>query len=130
MLTVESEERKQWKAICPRCRTTKKQAHNGKNPSGSLRARCGFCRKYYTPKPKRIGYERAKIEAVLYRYIRLWDEVNGFDNSPREATVYPLKDRIFRKVARIEGVNHQTAVNWINGWLESKKKLREYLKEV
>src|SRR6266571_264332 len=41
---------------CPRCKSTKGQVRNGKNQSGTQRAVCNSCKRYYTIHPKRRGW--------------------------------------------------------------------------
>jgi len=116
------------KPTCPYCRTTRKQVRNGKNASGSSRRKCNFCGSSYTPKRQRIGYDKRKIDAVLTTYLGLLLEIYPLPENGELFIVRPKQDRLFRIVARLRKVNHQTACNWINEWLDSGKTIKEYLK--
>jgi transposase-like protein len=81
---------------CPYCQATDKQVKAGKNPSGSQRFLCKQCGKKYTPAPNLNGYP---------------DEIR------KQVVLMALEGKSFRAIARSMGINAQTVVNWINGYV-------------
>ena len=80
---------------CPHCASSQGQTKSGYTHTGSQRYKCKECQRIYTPDPKPLGYpEETKREAV-----RLY-----------------LEGVHFRRIGRVLGVNHQSAVNWINSY--------------
>ena len=50
---------------CPYCGETKKQQSIGKTKAGSDRFRCAFCKRDYTPKPKKWRYTNEEKTLAL-----------------------------------------------------------------
>ena len=50
---------------CPRCGTETRQWKIGLTRAGSIRYRCGLCKRDYTPKPKKWTYTEEERKAAL-----------------------------------------------------------------
>lgn len=83
---------------CPYCQATARQVKAGRNRGGSQRYQCRLCQRHYTPQPAINGY----AQAVRQQAVRLY-----------------LEGTNFRRIGRLLGVNHQSAVNWINAYHRS-----------
>ena len=81
---------------CPHCGRETKQSRDGRTKAGSLRYRCGYCRRKYTPFPKQQGYPSEIREQAVKLYV---DGMN------------------FRRIARQLKVNHQSVINWVNAYI-------------
>ena len=82
-------------STCPHCARDSKQRKDGRTKAGSLRYRCGYCQRKYTPEPKEQGYGTAIRQQAIALYV---DGMN------------------FRRIARHLKVNHQTVINWVNAY--------------
>jgi transposase-like protein len=77
---------------CPVCGNTTGQMKNGRNRSGTQTYLCRFCKKAYTPEPKRHAYaEETKKQAMKLYY----SGVSG------------------RGVGKILGMNKANVYRWI-----------------
>lgn len=83
---------------CPSCHATARQIKADHNRAGSQRYQCRQCDRHYTPAPKLNSYP----EQIKQPAIRLY-----------------LEGTNFRRPGRLLGVNHQSAVNWINTYHQS-----------
>lgn len=81
---------------CPKCRAVERQIKDGYTAAASQRFRCRLCGCRYTPQPKEQGYD----EEVRMQALRLH-----------------LEGLSLRAISRVLDVNHQTAANWINGYV-------------
>ena len=80
---------------CPHCRATEDQTTYGRTRRGSQRYKCRACARVYTPEPLPLGYG---------------------DDVKREAVRLYLEGTNFRRIGRVLGVNHQSAINWVNAY--------------
>ncbi len=80
---------------CPHCSSSEQQTKSGHTRTGSQRYRCKVCQRSSTPEPKSLGYP---------------------DQTRREAVRLYLEGTNFRRIGRVLGVNHQSAVNWVNAY--------------
>jgi transposase-like protein len=80
---------------CPHCEAAEEQTTYGRTKRGSQRYKCRACQRVYTPEPLPLGYA---------------DEVK------REAVRLYLEGTNFRRIGRVLGVNHQSAINWVNAY--------------
>lgn len=81
---------------CPKCRADQRQIRDGYTAAGSQRFRCRLCGCRYTPQPREHGYD----EEVRMQALRLH-----------------LEGLSLRAISRVLDVNHQTAANWINSYV-------------
>ena len=88
---MENEESKEVK-ICPSCGAEKGQMKNGKNRSGTQTYICRFCKKIYTPSPKRHAYDEETRKQAVRMY---YSGVSG------------------RGVGKIMGMNKANVYRWI-----------------
>jgi len=82
---------------CPHCGEEYHQVLVGPNASGSRRLMCKICKRKYTPRPKprgRTQYSDDMRRSAEFKYFDL--------------------ELSLREIARILGISHQTAANWIN----------------
>jgi len=77
---------------CPHCHQTDKQSKIGKTAAGSQRYLCTFCKRKYTPQPKRKGYPESLQQQALKMYV---DGLN------------------LRRIGRHLGVHHTTVLLWV-----------------
>jgi hypothetical protein len=133
---MEKKFRKAIRATCPACGGSKKQVRNGKNPSGSTRVWCKECGKHYTSTPKRNGHDWDRVEDVLIEYLKQRiilirgssNLIQHIDNPERRLLPLPSpKHRLYRKVARIHRVHHETVKAWVMKWYASELTIDEYL---
>ena len=80
---------------CPHCQATERQVKGGFNRTGSQRYQCQLCLRQYTPESHPLGYDDQTKAIALKLYL----EGNGF-----------------RSISRLLSVNHQSVINWINGY--------------
>jgi transposase-like protein len=80
---------------CPYCVSSERQTRAGRTRTGSQRYKCRACQRIYTPEPKPLGYA---------------------EETKREAVRPYLEGVNFRRIGRLLGVNHQSAVNWVNAY--------------
>jgi len=80
---------------CPHCQDVERQVKAGFTHTNNQRYQCQLCRRQYTPAPRPLGYDDKTKEMALKLYL----EGNGF-----------------RRIGRLLSVNHQSVVNWINGF--------------
>ena len=89
----EHQEDKTTKLVCPYCETSSHITQAGWNQTGSKRARCEECQRYFTPLKKPMGYSaELREQAIKMR----------------------LEGMSFRAVGRALGVNFQSVINWFN----------------
>jgi transposase-like protein len=81
------------KLKCPYCDGTDHITQAGWNKTGSKRARCEECQRYFTAHKKPMGYS-AELRA--------------------QAVQMHLEGMSFRGVGRALGVNFQSVINWFN----------------
>ena len=77
---------------CPKCHAQDRQVKNGKNQSGSVRLRCQYCGRKYTPEPTEHGY----AQAIREQAVRM--SVDGMN---------------YRRIARLLKVDHKSVMNWV-----------------
>jgi len=77
---------------CPICGRTEGQMKNGRNRSGTQTILCRFCKKSYTPNPKRHAYDEETRTLALKIY---YSGVSG------------------RGVGKVLGMNKGNVYNWI-----------------
>ena len=77
---------------CPKCGQTEGQMKNGRNRSGTQTILCRFCKKVYTPEPKRQAYDEETQKHAMKLY---YSGVSG------------------RGVGKIMGMNKANVYNWI-----------------
>jgi transposase-like protein len=112
--------RRPLKSICPRCRAGARQVRDGRNKSGSLRARCRLCGHGYTLLPNSAGYGRKIVARVINSYLRMRRKTRfALKDKPNAILLNPTEEQLSRKVARKYGINHQTLLNWLHDWPET-----------
>jgi len=80
------------KTSCPRCKAEEGQMKNGKNRSGTQSYMCRYCKKAYTPQPKRVAYDEGTRTQAIKTY---YAGVSG------------------RGVGKIYGFSKANVYNWI-----------------
>jgi len=80
------------KTSCPRCKIETGQMKNGKNRSGTQSYLCRYCKKAYTPEPKRVAYDEGIRNQAIKTY---YAGVSG------------------RGVGKIFGMSKANVYNWI-----------------
>lgn len=83
---------KEERKSCPVCGQTEGQMKNGSNRSGTQTFMCRYCKKTYTPDPKRHAYDEATRTLALKIY---YSGVSG------------------RGVGKILGMSKENVYNWI-----------------
>ena len=118
------------KSKCPTCHSTAHQIRNGRNPSGSFRAKCKLCARSYTIRFRRRGYSKQKVREILFLYVNLWS--GHYIKRGIARPVFfevPQGNRGFaRQVARFANVHHQTVLNWVKRCVASGQPLDRFLK--
>lgn len=111
--------RKPLKATCPGCRSGNRQVRNGKNKSGTAKAKCQHCGKTYTLLPTSTGYGRNVVARIIHAYLRARKRTKfALNDNPGSFMLNPTEERLSRKIARRYGINHQTLLNWLHNWPE------------
>ena len=77
---------------CPNCKEETRQVKNGKNRSGTQSYLCRYCKKSYTPEPKRRSYDDDTRRMAMKAY---YSGVSG------------------RGVGKMFGFNKSNISNWI-----------------
>ncbi len=80
------------KRRCPACGQTEGQMKNGRNRSGTQTYLCRFCKKVYTPDPKRHAYDEETRRQAMKMY---YSGVSG------------------RGVGKVMGMNKANVYRWI-----------------
>src|SRR5215471_14068888 len=82
---------------CVYCQAKERQMKAGFTGAGSQRYRCGKCGRRYTPEPKAQGYS----DGLRAQAVKLY--ADGLN---------------YRRIGRILGIDHVTAMIWIKGHVE------------
>src|SRR5688500_3340836 len=83
---------------CPYCGKSRPVIKSGFNPTGSQRYKCRSCVRYFTPKPKPMGYEHERRQQALQMY---------------------LEGMSLRAIGRTLHIHHQSVANWIQAHEET-----------
>jgi transcription elongation factor Elf1 len=114
---MNSTKQKPLKTNCPKCRACKQQSRNGRNQSGTQRARCGFCGHCYTLLPRSVGYSWKVVSKVIHSYLKLRETTRFIENDRADAILLnPTEEGLARSISRKFGINHQTILNWLHAW--------------